>query len=72
VGEEASAAVPSISLKEFRSRAAHTGMTLTEEDIVLLHKGYVGLLKLMERVPSSYAYEAEPAHIFVPFDGARK
>jgi hypothetical protein len=70
--EEISVAAPSISLDEFRVRAAHTGMTFTEEDIVLLHKGYVGLLKLMERIPSGCAREAEPAHIFVPLGGSRR
>ena len=57
------------SLEEFRLRAAHTGLTLTEEDIVELHKGYVGMLRLMERFPSTWAAEAEPAHIFVTMGG---
>jgi hypothetical protein len=56
-----------ISLHEFRLRAAHTGMTLTEEDIVLLHKGYVGLMRLMERFPKDSAPEAESAHVFKLF-----
>src|SRR3954462_15771362 len=36
------------TLEEFRVRAAQTGLTLTPEDIEHLHKGYVGLLTLME------------------------
>jgi len=52
------------SLEEFRARAALTGLTLTPEDIEHLHKGYVGLLTLMERIPSSWAWAAEPPHVF--------
>jgi hypothetical protein len=29
-----------------------------------LHKGYVGLLQLMERIPSHWAWAAEPPHVF--------
>ena len=58
-----------ISLDAFRALAAHTGMTLTDEDIVLLHQGYAGLLKLMERIPADWASEAEAAHIFTPLGG---
>ena len=36
-----------ITLEEFRARAAGTGLPLTEEDIEHLHKGYLGLLELM-------------------------
>ena len=39
------------TLDEFRARAALTGLTLTEEDIGHLHKGYVGLIELMQRIP---------------------
>ena len=61
-----------VSLEEFRLRAAHTGLALTEDDIVELHKGYLGMLKLMERIPSDFAWEAEPAHLFVPIGGAAR
>ena len=47
-----------------RVRAALTGLKLTPEDIEHLHKGYVGLLKLMERIPSRWAWAAEPPHVF--------
>jgi hypothetical protein len=63
------ASTKTVSLKEFRLRAAHTGLTLSEEDIIELHKGYVGMLRLMERFPSAWAAEAEPAHIFVTVGG---
>ena len=52
------------TLEEFRARAALTGLTLTPEDIEQLHKGYVGLLELMERIPSQWAWADEPPHIF--------
>ena len=52
------------TLEEFRARAALTGLTLTEEDIGHLHKGYVGLLSLMDRIPASWAWAAEPPHVF--------
>ena len=58
-----------ISLDAFRVQAAHTGMTLTDEDILLLHQGYLGLLKLMERIPADWASEAEAAHVFTPLGG---
>jgi hypothetical protein len=61
-----------VSFEEFRVRAAHTGLSLTEEDIVELHKGYVGMLRLMERFPADWAAEAEPAHIFIPVGGAAR
>ena len=51
------------TLEEFRVRAAQSGLTLTAEDIEHLHKGYVGLLALMERIPSSWAWAAEPPHV---------
>jgi hypothetical protein len=51
-------------LEEFRVRAALTGLTLTPEDIEHLHKGYVGLLSLMERIPSRWAWAAEPPLVF--------
>lgn len=53
-----------ITLEEFRARAAQTGLPLTEEDIGHLHKGYVGLLELMQRIPSQWAWAAEPPHVF--------
>jgi hypothetical protein len=52
------------TIEEFRARAALTGLTLTPEDIEHLHKGYVGLLSLMERIPSNWAWAAEPPHVF--------
>jgi len=55
---------PPPTLEEFRARAATSGLPLTAEDIEHLHKGYVGLLKLMERIPSHWAWAAEPPHVF--------
>lgn len=52
------------TLEEFRARAALTGLALTPEDIEHLHKGYVGLLSLMERIPTRWAWAAEPPHVF--------
>jgi len=52
------------TLEEFRARAALTGLPLTPEDIEHLHKGYVGLLQLMERIPSHWAWAAEPPQVF--------
>jgi hypothetical protein len=52
------------TLDEFRARAALTGLTLTPEDVEHLHKGYVGLLALMDRMPSDWAWAAEPPYIF--------
>ena len=52
------------TLDEFRARAALSGLTLTPEDIEHLHKGYVGLLILMERIPTNWAWAAEPPQIF--------
>jgi len=42
----------------------HNGDPFTAEDVEHLHKGYVGLLKLMERIPSHWAWAAEPPHVF--------
>ena len=55
---------PPPTLEEFRARAALTGMTLTEDDIEHLYKGYVGLIALMERIPGAWAWAAEPPHVF--------
>jgi hypothetical protein len=52
------------TLEEFRLRAALTGLTLTPEDIEHLHKGYVGLIELMGRIPSRFAWAAEPPLVF--------
>ena len=52
------------TLEEFRARAALTGLKLTEEDIGHLHKGYLGLLELMARIPARFAWAAEPPHVF--------
>ena len=49
------------TLDEFRVRAGLTGLPLTEEDIRHLH---VGLLALMQRIPSRWDWAAEPPHIF--------
>jgi hypothetical protein len=61
-----------LSLDEFRARAAQLGLTLSEEDLGHLHKGYIGLLQLMERIPTDWAAEAEPGHIFQPLLEARQ
>ena len=52
------------TLEEFRARAAQTGLKLTEEDIQHLYKGYVGLQKMMERIPRQWAWAAEPPLVF--------
>jgi hypothetical protein len=52
------------TLVEFTARAALTGLALTPEDIEHLHKGYLGLLALMERIPGRWAWAAEPPHVF--------
>ena len=52
------------TLEEFRARAALTGLPLTVEDIEALHKGYVGLLAMMVRIPKSWAWAAEPPQVF--------
>ena len=52
------------TFEEFRARAALTGMPLTDEDIQHLHKGYVGLLELMQRIPTQWAWAAEPPLVF--------
>ncbi len=52
------------TLEEFRVRAALTGLSLTAEDIEHLHKGCLGLIALMERIPSRWAWAAEPPHVF--------
>ena len=60
-----------ISLDEFRVWAGRTGLTLTEEDIVELHKGYLGMMQLAARIPQEWAWEAEAAHVFAPLSGAK-
>ena len=55
-----------LSLEAFRLRARHLGLKLSDADIEELHKGYVGLRKMMQRIPSEWAAEAEPAHVFLP------
>ena len=52
------------TLEEFSARAMLSGLRLTAEDIEHLHKGYVGLLQLMERIPTHWAWAAEPTHVF--------
>ena len=61
---------PQISLDEFRVRARHTGLRLTEEDIAVLHQGYLGMRRLMARIPADLASEAEAASIFRPLAGS--
>jgi hypothetical protein len=61
-----------ITLEEFRLCAAQTGLRLTEEDIVLLHQGYLGMQRLMARIPADPAPQAEPAHVFRPLAGRRR
>jgi hypothetical protein len=56
--------VPLPSLEEFKIRAASTGLPLTPEDIEHLHAGYIGLLELMDRIPTRFAWEAEFPLIF--------
>ena len=63
---------PEISLDAFRVWAGHTGLTLTEEDIVELHKGYLGMMRLAARIPQAWAWEAEAAHVFAPLPGTRR
>ena len=52
------------TLEEFRARAALSGLNLTPEDVEHLHKGYVGLLNQMQRIPARWAWAAEPPHVF--------
>jgi hypothetical protein len=63
---------PDITLDEFRAWAGVVGLSLTEEDIVELHKGYLGMMKLAARIPAEWAWEAEAAHVFVPLGGDRR
>jgi hypothetical protein len=65
-------AKPEISLDDFRVRAAHAGLKLTDEDIALLHPGYLGMLRLMARIPSNFAPEAEAGHVFKPLAGLKR
>jgi hypothetical protein len=52
------------TLEEFRARAVQSGLRLTAEDTEHLHKGYVGLLELMQRIPTHWAWAAEPPLVF--------
>ena len=52
------------TLEEFRARAALTGLPLTTEDLEHLHKGYLGLLELMQRIPTHWTWAAEPPQVF--------
>ena len=47
-----------------RARRTDGTARLTPEDIEHLHKGYVGLLSLMERIPTHWAWAAEPPQVF--------
>lgn len=67
-----SASRSDMSLNEFRAWASRTGLTLTEEDIVELHKGYLGMMQLSARIPQEWAWEAEAAHVFAPLPGAKR
>ncbi|WP_395713351.1 hypothetical protein [Reyranella sp.] len=61
-----------ITLDEFRAWAGVVGLSLTEDDIIELHKGYLGMMQLAARVPQEWAWEAESAHVFAPLPGARR
>jgi len=61
-----------ITLDEFRVWAGLVGIALTEEDIVELHKGYLGMMQLAARIPQDRAWEAEAAHVFAPLAGVRQ
>ena len=61
-----------ITLAEFRAWAGVIGLSLTEEDIVELHKGYLGMMQLAARIPQEWAWEAEAAHVFTPLRGDRR
>ena len=54
------------ALSGYRPKVAVTASAglATAEDIEHLHKGYVGLLQLMERIPTHWAWAAEPPHVF--------
>jgi hypothetical protein len=61
-----------ITLDEFRVWAGRVGLALTEEDIVELHKGYLGMMQLAARIPQEWVWEAEAAHVFAPLPGVRR
>lgn len=61
-----------ITLDEFRAWAGRIGLALTEEDIVELHKGYLGMMQLAARIPQEWAWEAEAAHVFAPLAGTKR
>lgn len=61
-----------ITLDEFRAWAGLMGLRLTDEDIVELHKGYLGMMQLAARIPREWAWEAEAAHVFAPLGGDRR
>lgn len=61
-----------ITLDEFRAWAGVIGLSLTEEDIVELHNGYLGMMQLAARIPQEWAWEAEAAHVFAPLGGDRR
>ena len=41
-----------------------TALGAQNEDIEHLHKGYLGLLELMQRIPTHWAWAAEPPLVF--------
>ena len=61
-----------IPLDEFRAWAGVVGLSLTEEDIVEQHKGYLGMMQIAARIPQEWAWEAEAAHVFAPLGGDRR
>ena len=61
-----------ITLDEFRAWAGRIDLALTEEDIVELHKGYLGMMQLAARIPQEWAWEAEAAHVFAPLAGTKR
>ena len=61
-----------ITLDEFRAWAGRIDLALTEEDIVELHKGYLGMMQLAAHIPQEWAWEAEAAHVFAPLAGTKR
>ena len=61
-----------ITLDEFRAWAGVVGLSLTEDDIIELHKGYLGMMQLAARIPQEWAWEAEAAHVFAPLAGTKR
>ena len=64
IGLFAAAAMPAFSQGTLRIGMTAADIPLTTEDIEHLHKGYAGLIYLMERIPTRWAWAAEPPHVF--------